>query len=405
MKILHYIFFISFFFFGCFAKPNTAQTVETKPDTTIITKPEIKEPIVAAEDTANYLNLLRGKKIALVANQTSVVFNKHILDFFIENGIEVKKIFAPEHGFRGVGEPGQRILNETDEKTGVKIVSLFGSNKKPSAEHLKGIETVIYDIQDVGCRFFTYISTLHNVMESCAENNVETIVLDRPNPNIDYVDGPIREENCKSFVSLDPLPIVYGMTVGELAQMINGEGWLSGGKKCVLTVIPVKNYTRQTKYIPPVKPSPNLPDYLSIRLYPSLCLFEGTNISVGRGTSTPFTSIGYPEEKYGEYVFTPQDIVGMQTNPMHKGKKCYGLDFKGLNPDEQYFTLEYFIKMYKIAGAKMLTRKKMLSLLYGNESLPLQLSQGMTEDEIRKTWQPQLNNFKEKREKYLIYQN
>ena len=193
MKFFLYIFIISFFF-GCHAKPNTAQTVETKPDTTIF-KPEIKELIVAAEDTANYLNLLREKKIALVANQTSVVFNKHILDFFIENGIEVKKIFAPEHGFRGVGEPGQRILNETDEKTGVKIVSLFGSNKKPSAEHLKGIETVIYDIQDVGCRFFTYISTLHNVMESCAENNVETIVLDRPNPNIDYVDGPIREEN------------------------------------------------------------------------------------------------------------------------------------------------------------------------------------------------------------------
>ena len=404
MKILPYIFFISFFFFGCFAKPNTAQTFETKPDTTII-KPEIKELIVAAEDTANYLNLLRGKKIALVANQTSIAFNKHILDFLIENGIEIEKIFAPEHGFRGAGEPGQRILNETDEKTGVKIVSLFGSNKKPSAEHLKGIETVVYDIQDVGCRFFTYISTLHNVMESCAENNVEIIVLDRPNPNIDYVDGPVREENCKSFVSLDPLPIVYGMTVGELAQMINGEGWLSGGKKCVLTVIPVKNYPRQTKYIPPVKPSPNLPDYLSIRLYPSLCLFEGTNISVGRGTSTPFTSIGYPDEKYGEYVFTPEDTPGMQTNPMHKGKKCYGIDFKSFEPDSQRFTLEYFIKMYKIAGDKMLTRKKMLSLLYGNESLPLQLSQGMTEDEIRKTWQPQLNNFKEKREKYLIYQN
>lgn len=374
----------------------------TKADTII--KPEIKKLIVAAEDTANYLNLLREKKVALVANQTSIAFDKHLLDFLIENGITVEKIFAPEHGFRGAGEPGQRIYNETDEKTGVKIVSLFGNNKKPTAEHLKGIETVVYDIQDVGCRFFTYISTLHYIMESCAENNVKIIVLDRPNPNIDYVDGPVREENCKSFVSLDPLPIVYGMTVGELAQMINGEGWLSGDKKCDLTVVPVKNYTRKTKYELPVRPSPNLPDYLSIRLYPSLCLFEGTNISVGRGTLTPFTSIGYPEEKYGEYVFTPKDITGMQTNPMHKGKKCYGLDFKGLNPNQQHFTLEYFIKMYKIAGEKMLTRKKMLALLYGNTKLPQQLSEDMTEDEIRKTWQPQLSDFKQKRQKYLIYE-
>ncbi|MBQ3657571.1 MAG: DUF1343 domain-containing protein [Bacteroidales bacterium] len=401
MKFFLYIFIISLFF-GCHAKPNTAQTVVTKADTII--KPEIKKLIVAAEDTANYLNLLREKKVALVANQTSIAFDKHLLDFLIENGITVEKIFAPEHGFRGAGEPGQRIYNETDEKTGVKIVSLFGNNKKPTAEHLKGIETVVYDIQDVGCRFFTYISTLHYIMESCAENNVKIIVLDRPNPNIDYVDGPVREENCKSFVSLDPLPIVYGMTVGELAQMINGEGWLSGDKKCDLTVVPVKNYTRKTKYELPVRPSPNLPDYLSIRLYPSLCLFEGTNISVGRGTLTPFTSIGYPEEKYGEYVFTPKDITGMQTNPMHKGKKCYGLDFKGLNPNQQHFTLEYFIKMYKIAGEKMLTRKKMLALLYGNTKLPQQLSEDMTEDEIRKTWQPQLSDFKQKRQKYLIYE-
>ena len=401
MKFFLYIFIISLFF-GCHAKPNTAQTVVTKADTII--KPEIKKLIVAAEDTANYLNLLREKKVALVANQTSIAFDKHLLDFLIENGITVEKIFAPEHGFRGAGEPGQRIYNETDEKTGVKIVSLFGNNKKPTAEHLKGIETVVYDIQDVGCRFFTYISTLHYIMESCAENNVKIIVLDRPNPNIDYVDGPVREENCKSFVSLDPLPIVYGMTVGELAQMINGEGWLSGDKKCDLTVVPVKNYTRKTKYELPVRPSPNLPDYLSIRLYPSLCLFEGTNISVGRGTLTPFTSIGYPEEKYGEYVFTPKDITGMQTNPMHKGKKCYGLDFKGLNHNQQHFTLEYFIKMYKIAGEKMLTRKKMLALLYGNTKLPQQLSEDMTEDEIRKTWQPQLSDFKQKRQKYLIYE-
>jgi uncharacterized protein YbbC (DUF1343 family) len=401
MKILPYIFFTSFFFFGCLTKPNSAQTVETKTDTII--KPEIKELITAAEDTASYLKLLRNKNAALVANQTSVAFGRHLLDFLIENGIKIEKIFAPEHGFRGEGEAGEKISSSTDKKTGVKIVSLFGANKKPTSEQMKNIETVIYDIQDVGCRFFTYISTMHKVMESCAENNVEIIVLDRPNPNIDYVDGPIREENCVSFVSLDPLPVVYGMTAGELAQMINGEGWLSGGKKCKLTVIPVKNYDRKTKYIPPVKPSPNLPDYLSIRLYPSLCLFEGTDISVGRGTTTPFSSIGYPDEKYGEYVFTPEDIPGMQTNPMHKGKKCFGINFKEENPDNQHFTLDYFIKMYNISGGKMVTRKRMLDLLYGNTRLVQQLSKGMTEEEIRRTWEPQLSEFKKNREKYLIY--
>lgn len=402
MKISLYIFVVLFFLTACISNPNNAQSVETKIDT-IIT-PEIKKSlVVAAEDTASYLKKLKGKKVALVANQTSVAFNTHLLDFLLENKVMVDKVFAPEHGFRGDGEPGETILNGVDKKTGVKIISLFGNNKKPSTVQMKGLDVVVYDIQDVGCRFFTYISTLHYVMESCAENNVELIVLDRPNPNIDYVDGPIRQENCISFVSLDPLPIVYGMTVGELSQMINEEGWLAGQKKCQLTVIPVKNYTRDTKYNLPIKPSPNLPNYLSVRLYPSLCLFEGTNISIGRGTLTPFTSIGYPDSKYGEYVFTPQDIKGMQTNPMHKLKKCYGIDFRDLNPDSLNFTLEYFIKMYNLSSGKMITRSRMLALLYGNDQLPLQLSKGMTENEIRKTWEPELSDFKTKRKKYLIY--
>ena len=401
MKFFAFLFPALFFLTGCVSRPN-AQTVNFQVDT--LSNKKILPLTVAAEDTASYMRLLRGKNVALVANQTSMAFGSHILDFWIEHGIKVEKVFAPEHGFRGEGEPGEKISGGMDKKTGVRIVSLFGADKKPSPEHMKNIDVIVYDIQDVGCRFFTYISTLHYVMESCAENNVPLVVLDRPNPNIEYVDGPVREENCVSFVSLDPLPVVYGMTAGELAQMINGEGWLSGGEKCHLTVVPVKNYTRTTKYAPPVRPSPNLPDYLSVRMYPSLCFFEGTNISVGRGTLTPFTSIGYPDEKYGVYVFTPEDVAGMQTNPMHKGKKCYGLNFKDLNPENQRFTLEYFIKMYKISGGKMITRKKWLSLLYGNDRLPQQLAQGMTEDEIRQTWQPQLSEFKTKREKYLIYE-
>lgn len=359
--------------------------------------------IVAAEDTAAYINYLKNKRIALVANQTSIAFSKHLLDFLVENGLKVEKIFAPEHGFRGTGEPGQKIMSDIDEQTGVKVVSLFGSNLKPTAEQMKNLDIVVYDIQDVGCRFFTYISTMHKVMEACAENDVDFMVLDRPNPNIDYVDGPVRADDCISFVSLDPLPIVYGMTSGELAQMINSEGWLTGGKKCNLKVIPVKNYTRDTKYILPERPSPNLPDYLSVRLYPSLCLFEGTNISVGRGTENPFTAIGYPDEKYGEYVFTPQDMPGMQTNPLHEGKRCYGINFKNTDPDSYRFTLKYLIKMYQLSGDKMFTRKRMLALLYGNSNLPQQLSKGMSEEDIRKTWEPQLTEFKQKREKYLIY--
>lgn len=402
MKRLLFFVLGLIFFSSC----NTTQSAEPKETPLVVQKEKdsvIKKLIVAAEDTANYMKLLRGKKIALVANPTSRAFGKHLLDFFLENSLTVEKVFAPEHGFRGSGEAGEKIQSGIDDKTGVKIVSLFGKNLKPSSEQMRGLDVVVYDIQDVGCRFFTYISTLHNVMEACAENNVKVLVLDRPNPNIDYVDGPIREDNCVSFVGLDPLPVVYGMTVGELAFMMNLEGWLKGGVKCDLQVIPVKNYTRKTKYVLPVKPSPNLPDYLSVRMYPSLCFFEATNISVGRGTLKPFSSIGYPDPKYGEYVFTPKDIPGMQTNPLHEGQKCYGLDFSGLNPDEQRFTLKYFIEMYKLSSGKMLTREKWLSLLLGNTRLKSQLDSGLSEEEIRKTWQPKLDEFKEKRKKYLIY--
>ncbi|MBR4326660.1 MAG: DUF1343 domain-containing protein [Bacteroidales bacterium] len=348
--------------------------------------------------------LLRGKRVALTANPTAQAFGKHLLDVLIEGDVDVTKVFAPEHGFRGAAEAGEKVASEVDAKTGVKIVSLFGKNLKPTPEQMSGLDFVVYDIQDVGCRFFTYISTLHNVMEAAAAANVKVLVLDRPNPNIDYVAGPIRDADCASFVSMDPIPIVYGMTVGELAKMINGEGWLKGGVKCDLTVVPVANYNRSMRYELPIKPSPNLPDYLSVRMYPSLCLFEATNISVGRGTETPFTYIGYPDPKYGEYVFTPHDIPGMQTNPMHEGKKCYGVDFHGVNPDSARFTLKYFIDMYRISGGTSITSRNMLGRLYGSKSLEKMLAEGKTEQEIMQTWEPGLSNFKAKREQYLIYQ-
>ena len=370
----------------------------------IIETPQKTKLVVAAEDTAAYMPLLRGKRVALTANTTSRAYGKHLLDWMIESGVDVKKVFAPEHGFRGEGEAGAKIHSGIDSATGVEVVSLFGKNLKPLPSQMVGIDYVVYDIQDVGCRFFTYISTLHNVMEAAAENGVKVMVLDRPNPNIDYVAGPVRESGLVSFVSMDPLPVVYGMTSGELAQMINGEGWLKNGVKCDLTVIPILGYTRATKYIPPIKPSPNLPDYLSIRLYPSLCLFEATNISVGRGTERPFSAIGFPDPSYGNYVFTPRDIPGMQTNPLHKGKKCYGIDFKeNQNPDTIRFSLDSFVKMYRLSKGTCITRRNWLALLYGNTKLPSQLASGVSIKDIEKTWEPELSDFMKKRAKYLIY--
>lgn len=392
--------------FSCTTGGSARGGQATQATDSIVASPQkdtIRPIIVAAEDTSAYMPLLRGKRVALTANPTAQAFGSHLLDIMIAGGVQVERVFAPEHGFRGAAEPGEKVNTEIDQKTGVKIVSLFGSNLKPTAAQMSGLDYVVYDIQDVGCRFFTYISTLHNVMEAAAENGVKVLVLDRPNPNIDYVAGPIRASDCVSFVSMDPLPIVYGMTAGELAKMINGEGWLKGGVKCDLTVIPVVNYDRSMHYQPPIKPSPNLPDYLSIRMYPSLCLFEATNISVGRGTETPFTFIGYPDPKYGEYVFTPKDIPGMQTNPMHEGKKCYGVDFHGINPDSTRFTLKYFIEMYRISDGKCITSRNLLAKLYGNKTLDQMLAKGASEQEIEKTWEPELSDFINRRQQYLIY--
>ena len=395
---------------------------------------------VGAARLSKYKKLLQNKRVGLVANATSIIPNAdgtkiHDLDFLLENKITVVKIFAPEHGFRGTGEAGEIIANDVDEKTGVPIVSLYGKSLKPDPELLKDIDVMVYDIQDVGARFYTYISTMHYVMEACAQADIPLVIFDRPNPNIDCVAGPIRDQKYKSFVSLDPIPTIYGMTAGELARMIKGQLWLEGGARLDLTVIPVKNYTRKSRYELPVAPSPNLPSHRAVRFYPFLCLFEATVVSEGRGTEQPFTKIGYPDESFGQYVFTPRDIPGMATNPKHEGKKCYGIDLTaaplyGLASDSKaagssglakksrtagssglernsdgIFTLKYFIDFSKKLGGaqKMVDQKAGLARLWGNDKLIEQIDSGMTEEEIRATWLPDVEKFLRDRKPYLLY--
>lgn len=376
-----------------------------------------EQVVVGASRFDKYKNLLQKKRVGLVANATSIIVRSdgtkiHDLDFLIERKINVTKIFAPEHGFRGTGEAGEIIENDVDEKTGVPIISLYGKFTKPSPELLQDLDIMVYDIQDVGARFFTYISTMHRVMEACAQSKIPLVIFDRPNPNIDCVAGPIRDEKYRSFVSLDPIPVAYGMTAGELARMINGQGWLENGARCKLTVIPVKNYTRAVRYELPVPPSPNLPSHRAVRFYPFLCLFEATVVSEGRGTLQPFTALGYPDESFGQYVFTPKDIKGMATKPKHKGKACYGVDLTsepiyGLadNRPDGIFTLQYFIDFAKKFGSadKMVDQKAGLARLWGNDKLIGQIDSGMTEEEIRATWLPDVQKFLRARKPYLLY--
>ncbi|MBN1926328.1 MAG: DUF1343 domain-containing protein [Prolixibacteraceae bacterium] len=360
--------------------------------------------LTGAEQSEKYLAELSGKNVALVVNQTSMVNNMHLVDFLKENGIRIRVIFAPEHGFRGEAEAGAEIENGIDSKTGISIVSLYGKNKKPTDEQLAGIDRVIFDIQDVGCRFYTYISTLHYVMEACAANNKPLLILDRPNPNGDYIDGPVLDTALKSFVGMHPVPVVHGCTLGEFAQMINGENWLDSNKKCNLRVIPVAGYTHSTRYKLPVKPSPNLPNNKAIRLYPSLCFFEATNVSIGRGTPFPFQVIGYPDSSIGSFSFTPVSIKGVSEHPKHQGKTCYGTDLRNLSEIPQ-FTLKYFIEYFKKVGSPDLfwNSKQWIDLLSGDTLFYHQVNNGLTEAEIRKTWRTKLEAYKQIRKKYLLY--
>lgn len=359
-----------------------------------------------AQKTENYLPLLEGKAVGVVANQTSIIGESHLVDSLIALGINVKRIFTPEHGFRGSADAGAKVTDGKDEKTGIEIASLYGKTKKPTPEMLQDIDVMLFDLQDVGVRFYTYISTLSYVMEACAEQRIPVVVLDCPNPNGFYIDGPVLKAENKSFVGMHPVPVVYGMTIGEYGQMVNGEGWLKDGNHCSLTVIPVPDYDRNAIYELPVKPSPNLPNWESVYLYPSLCFFEGTIVSVGRGTEKPFQIFGHPDMR-GDYTFTPESKGGA-SKPMFEGERCRGLDLTdyahdyAVNPAQ--LQLDWLIDAYQQLSEKnYLFFTKYFNLLSGDKLLIQQIENKKSADAIRASWVSDLEAFKAIRSKYLIY--
>ncbi|MEE2699801.1 MAG: DUF1343 domain-containing protein [Bacteroidota bacterium] len=354
---------------------------------------------LGAERTTVYLSLLENKKVVIIANQTSMISNTHLVDSLISLEIDVVKVFSPEHGFRGRADAGAEIEDRIDSKTGLPIISLYGNNKKPTAEQLQGIDVILFDIQDVGARFYTYISTLHYVMEAAGDNNIEVIVLDRPNPNGHYVDGPIREEGFESFVGMHPIPIVHGMTIAEYAQMINGEQWID--KKCDLNIIPMENYSRNMHYDLPIQPSPNLPNARAVNLYPSLCLFEGTTISVGRGTNYPFQHFGTPYLT-SNYSFTPKSGEGSKY-PKHENTLCYGTDLRFQKDYLKAINLNWLIETYNQYPEQEKFFNNFFDKLTGTDKLRLQIIEGKTSQEIKESWKVGLEKFKEVKRGYLIY--
>ena len=392
---------LNFQLISCAQKPQ--ETIKPKTTTSTIIK-------TGAERTGLYLDVLKGKNIAVVANQTSVLEKRneqkeerefvHLVDSLLSLGINVKKVFAPEHGFRGKADAGEVVKDGFDTKTGLPIISLYGKNKKPSAEQLKNIDVVVFDIQDVGARFYTYISSLHYVMEACAEAGIPVIILDRPNPNGHYIDGPVLELEHKSFVGMHKVPVVYGMTIGEYGQMINGEKWLKNGIQCDLKVIPLENYTHNTTYHLPVKPSPNLPNDKSINLYPSLCFFEGTSVSAGRGTEMQFQIYGSPFLSKSDFTFTPQPNEGAKY-PKHENKLCFGENLQEAD-NLKKLDVSYLIKAYNQNSSKEFFNN-FFTKLAGTKKLQQQIEDHLSEEEIRKTWEKDLNEFKITRNFYLLY--
>jgi uncharacterized protein YbbC (DUF1343 family) len=367
--------------------------------------------ITGAEQSNDYLPQLKGKKVALLVNQTSVIKKEHLVDYLLEQKINIVNIFAPEHGFRGQADAGEKVKSGVDAKTGLSITSMYGANKKPSKESMQGIDIVVFDIQDVGARFYTYISSMQYMMEACADANVPMVILDRPNPNGFYVDGPVLEPKFKSFVGMQPIPIVHGMTVGEYAKMLNGEGWLAKKAKCKLTIITCKNYTHKTFYHLPIPPSPNLKSTAAIFLYPSLCFFEGTDVSVGRGTNTPFEVWGHPTFKDNGFSFTPASVEGAK-NPPHLGKVCYGANLN-LSPTDvlkitkNQLNLSFLMNAYSLAQSA--TKEKFFNdffeKLAGTASLKAQIINNTSEIEIRNSWKKGIIQFKKIRKKYLLYED
>lgn len=347
-----------------------------------------------------YFPLLEGKNVALTVNQSSILSGIHLVDTLIHSGINVSKVFTPEHGFSGTVSDGEDVIYQK-KKTNYDLISIYGKNKKPTQSQLAGIDIMVFDIQDVGVRFYTYISTMHYVMEACAEANIPVVILDRPNPNGSYVDGPVLKPKHRSFTGLHCIPIVHGLTVGELAMMINGKKWLKNGITCDLTVIKIKNWTHGTPYDLPVKPSPNLPNAHSIALYPSICLFEGTIMSVGRGTDFPFQQIGHPIYPDTTYSFTPKSTIGAKYPP-YEGEVCYGLHWKN-RPLKYHFSIQPLIDAYKKMPVKSFFNNY-FNVLAGNTTLQQQIKDGKSEKEIRESWENELSSYKKMREKYLLYE-
>lgn len=375
--------------FSAVAKNNTS---ETNP-------PAIK---TGADNYEKYLPLLKNEKIGIVTNQTGILSDKtHLVDFLLEKKIAVQTIFAPEHGFRGTADAGEHIVDGKDPKTGLSIISLYGDNKKPKPEQLAGIDIMIFDLQDVGARFYTYISSLHYVMEACAENNVPLIILDRPNPNGSIVDGPLLEKEFTSFVGMHPIPLLHGMTIGEYAQMVNGQKWLKNDAQCKLTVIPCVNYKRTMPYSLLVKPSPNLPNDQSINLYASLCLFEGTNVSMGRGTEKQFQIYGSPYLTKTNFSFTPKPNFGAK-DPLYNGKECFGEDLTSY-PKLTQLELKWLIKAYQNTSDKTKFFNVFFTKLAGTKKLQQQIESGVSEKDIRAGWKKDLEAFLIMRKPYLLY--
>jgi uncharacterized protein YbbC (DUF1343 family) len=374
-----------------------------------------KNIITGAEQTALYMPFLQGKRIAILANPTTVIGNTHLVDSLKHLGIQVVKVFGPEHGFRGNASAGVKVKDETDSATGIPIISLYGPKRKPSAADLTDVDLVIFDVQDVGCRFYTYINVLADIMEACAENNKELLILDRPNPNGYFVDGPVLDMKLKSGIGKFPIPITHGMTIGEFAQMINGEGWLSNKVKCRIKIIPVANYSHDMYYTLPVKPSPNLNTQQSIMLYPSTCIFEGTVLNYGRGTYYPFTVLGAPalKGKY-DFSFTPVSIKGMSETPLYMDQSCYGIDLRNYDINvllkEKKINIQWIKELYaaypdkeKFFDYKQSKEIGNVDFRTGDPNFKEQIKAGVPEDEIRKSWEPALSSYKKMRLKYLIY--
>ncbi|MDI1234951.1 MAG: DUF1343 domain-containing protein [bacterium] len=370
-------------------------------------KSQAQNILTGASQTEKYVPLLKKKKIALVVNQTSTIGNTHLVDSLQKAGVNIQCIFAPEHGFRGNASAGTLVNSSKDERTGIKIISLYGNHKKPTTEDLKNIDQVVFDIQDVGVRFYTYISTMHYVMEACAENRIPFLVLDRPNPNGHYIDGPVLDTAFRSFVGMHKIPIVHGCTVGEIAKMINGEGWLKNRLKCDLSIISCSNYTHLTPYVLPVKPSPNLQTQSSIYLYPSLGLFEGTVVSIGQGTNKPYQCFGSPDLDWGNLKYRPYSMPGVSERPKFMGFECIGFDLTWYGYEKARFdsglNLNWLMLMYKCSKDKGKFFTDFFDKLAGTNQLRLQIIAGKTLTDIKQGWQKDLEVYKQMRKKYLLY--